>query len=149
VSNIPIPDLLPGTPGTLRVFSGIFFLYNFLVRDPGKRGTCAISARKFFIRHFRHIASIFRDLFSVHFSRKTFRKTGTMCRKCRRVKGEHLGIISRQTNRQVIAATGLAGAGVSGARRKSRWGAFGRAIERGNGLSCSGTRQKAIFPGSC
>jgi hypothetical protein len=61
--------------------------------------------------HSGHFDGIFRNLFSVQFSRKTFRKTSTMCRKCRKVKGEHLGIISRQTNRQVIAATGLAGAG--------------------------------------
>ena len=35
-------------------------------------------------RHIRHIASNFRDLFYVHFSRKRSRKTGTMCRKRRR-----------------------------------------------------------------
>jgi hypothetical protein len=37
-----------GTPGTLRVFSGIFFLYNFLVRLSGNKGTSARSARKIY-----------------------------------------------------------------------------------------------------
>lgn len=42
----PKPDLFPGTPGTLRVISGIFFLYYFLVRLSGNKGTSARSARK-------------------------------------------------------------------------------------------------------
>ena len=38
------PRHQPGTSGTLPAYSGIFFLYNFLVRDPGKRVQCDASA---------------------------------------------------------------------------------------------------------
>jgi len=41
-------DPFPGTPGTLRVISGIFFMYNFIVRLSGNKGTSARSARKIF-----------------------------------------------------------------------------------------------------
>jgi len=41
ISGLPITHNPPGTSGTLPAFSGIFFLYNFLVRDPGKRVQCA------------------------------------------------------------------------------------------------------------
>ena len=39
--NVHLPS---GTSGTLPAFSGIFFMYIFLVRDPGKQVQCAGSA---------------------------------------------------------------------------------------------------------
>ena len=35
--HLHIRSILPGTPGTLSTISGIFFQYNFLVKDSGKR----------------------------------------------------------------------------------------------------------------
>jgi len=35
-----VTNHIPGTISTIFTISGIFFLYNFLVRDPGKWCTC-------------------------------------------------------------------------------------------------------------
>ena len=41
----------------------------------------------------------FRDLFSCTILMKYFPETGTICRKCRTIEGEHVAIISRHTFR--------------------------------------------------
>ena len=43
-ADLKKPRHQPGTSGTLPAYSGIFFLYNFLVRDPGKWVQCDASA---------------------------------------------------------------------------------------------------------
>jgi len=72
----------PGTISTIFTISGIFFLYNFLVRDPGKWCTCAYSAWEknqmsppsHTLRHYIHYLHDFRDHFPVQISRKRSRK---------------------------------------------------------------------------
>jgi hypothetical protein len=62
--------------------------------NSGRSGDICPECPENIFRHFRHIASIFRDLFPVHFSRKRSRKTGTMCRKCRRAKANTWGYLA-------------------------------------------------------
>jgi len=70
----------PGTVDTIFTISGIYFLYNFLVRLSGKTGNGVHSVQKNWSRAPENFNSIFRDLFSAQSCRKTLHKSARSAR---------------------------------------------------------------------
>ena len=103
---IEILERSRGTWGTLKAFSGIFFLYNYYEGLSGKWGLSAPCAPKRETRvsiingdtdsgHSGQSDGHFRDLFLVQFLRRTFRKIGSKCPECPDfipAEGEHVAI---------------------------------------------------------